>query len=315
MNISTRIYIFNGFLDSGKTSFINDTIYNTDFCYREKTVIVVSEEGEEAFDAKQLRRYDCYVEYVEMEEDLDEDFFNGLKKKYHPTQVFIELNGMYDTQKVIDVDKPKGWEVVQIITTINSKTFTLYVNNMRSLVYSQVVNSDMVILNRMDETMKKSFYRNTLKSINGNIQIMYENEDGSMNETEDEELPYDIESDYLDVLDHDFGIFCYDTLDHPERYDKKTIKIRGIYLGQDQFINNGFVLGRQAMVCCEQDTKTIGLICVHQSCDQLIPGEWIEVEGQLNMRFDEEYDSNIDVLYVSDINVIQPLANPYVTFD
>lgn len=30
-NLETRIYLFTGFLESGKTTFINDTIINTDF--------------------------------------------------------------------------------------------------------------------------------------------------------------------------------------------------------------------------------------------------------------------------------------------
>lgn len=315
MDVATRIYIFNGFLDSGKTTFLKDTVLNTDFCDGEKSLIIVSEQGEIEYDDDELSDYDCDIVYVGNEAVFTLEFFQQMKDKYDPTQVFIELNGMYNTDNIINMDKPAGWEVVQVLTTINAKTFSLYVNNMRSLIYNQVLRSDLVIFNRIDDTMKKSFLRNTIKSINGSVQIIYEKEDGTVNQMEEDELPYDTSSDYLDVLDHDFGIFCYDTLDHPETYDQKTIKIRGKYIGQDKLINNGFILGREAMVCCEQDTSLIGMVCVHPESSKLIPGEWVELEGKVYLKYDPEYGGDIDVLYVSDLKVIPPLKNPYVTFD
>jgi hypothetical protein len=315
MNVDTRIYIFNGFLDSGKSSFLLDTILDTDFCENEKTVVVVSEEGEVEYDQERVESVNCDLVYVHSEEELNSDLFKSIKDKYHPTQVLIELNGMYDTKSVIDVEKPDGWEVVQVLTTINAKTFQLYINNMRSLMYNQIVLSDLVIFNRIDDTMKKSFLRNTVKAINGSVQIIYEKEDGSVNTMEEDEMPFDTTSDYLDIKDHDFGLFCMDIIDHSEIYDQKTVKLRGKFIGRDKFINNGFILGREAMVCCEQDTSLVGMVCVHQASSQLIPNEWLEVEGKVYLKYDEELNANVCVLYVSDLKVIQPIDSPYVTFD
>lgn len=44
--METRVYIFAGFLDSGKTSFINDTLMNPDFYSGEDTLLISFEEGE-----------------------------------------------------------------------------------------------------------------------------------------------------------------------------------------------------------------------------------------------------------------------------
>ncbi len=315
MNVQTRIYIFNGFLDSGKSSFLLDTVLDTDFCQNEKTVIVVSEEGEIEYNQEQLDKVDCQLVYVNSEEELNIDLFNSIEAQYHPTQVLVELNGMYDTKTLIDAAKPDGWEVVQVLTTINAKTFQLYINNMRSLMYNQIVISDLVIFNRIDETMKKSFLRNTIKAINGSVQIIYEMEDGSINTMQEDEIPFDTSSDYLDILDHDFGLFCMDTLDHPNTYNQKTVKIRGKFIGRDKIIPNGFILGREAMVCCEQDTSLIGLVCVHPSSNQLIPNEWLELEGKIYLKYDQEFGGDVCVLYVTDLKVIPPLQNEYVTFD
>lgn len=315
INMNTRIYIFNGFLDSGKTTFLQDTVLNTDFCDDEKTVIVVSEEGEIEYKQEEIESRNCDLVYIDSEEDFTYEFFDNLKEKYNPTQVLIELNGMYMINRILAASKPEGWDVVQVLTTINAQTFNLYVNNMRSLVYNQVVHSDLVIFNRVDDSMKKSFLRNTVKAINGSVQIIYEKEDGTVNTLEDDELPFDTSSSYLEIADHDFGLFCMDMIDHPETYHHKTIKLRGKFIGLDKQIPNGFILGREAMVCCADDTSLVGMVCVHQSAKQFIPNEWLELEGLVELKYDSDVGGDICILYVTDIKVIQPLENEYVTFD
>ena len=313
--MNTRIYIFNGFLDSGKTTFLQDTVLNTDFCDDEKTVIVVSAEGEIEYKQEEIESRNCDLVYIDSEEDFTYEFFDNLKEKYNPTQVLIELNGMYMINRILAASKPEGWDVVQVLTTINAQTFNLYVNNMRSLVYNQVVHSDLVIFNRVDDSMKKSFLRNTVKAINGSVQIIYEKEDGTVNTLEDDELPFDTSSSYLEIADHDFGLFCMDMIDHPETYHHKTIKLRGKFIGLDKQIPNGFILGREAMVCCADDTSLVGMVCVHQSAKQFIPNEWLELEGLVELKYDSDVGGDICILYVTDIKVIQPLENEYVTFD
>lgn len=313
--MNTRIYIFNGFLDSGKTTFLQDTVLNTDFCDDEKTVIVVSEEGEIEYKQEEIESRNCDLVYIDSEEDFTYEFFDNLKEKYNPTQVLIELNGMYMINRILAASKPEGWDVVQVLTTINAQTFNLYVNNMRSLVYNQVVHSDLVIFNRVDDSMKKSFLRNTVKAINGSVQIIYEKEDGTVNTLEDDELPFDTSSSYLEIADHDFGLFCMDMIDHPETYHHKTIKLRGKFIGLDKQIPNGFILGREAMVCCADDTSLVGMVCVHQSAKQFTPNEWLELEGLVELKYDSDVGGDICILYVTDIKVIQPLENEYVTFD
>ena len=128
-------------------------------------------------------------------------------------------------------------------------------------------------------------------------------------------MPFDINQDRIEILDHDFGIFCMDVMDHPRKYEGKTIKIKGKFIGLDRVLDNGFVLGRQAMVCCEQDTSLIGLICISPLAKKLIPEEWVSVEGKIQVEYDTEYQMDVPVLPVDHLEVVPPLDNPYVTFD
>ena len=100
-NLETRIYLFTGFLESGKTTFINDTIINTDFCDYETSVLIVTEEGEVEYNEVAIKEHNCEIVYVENEEDFTADFFKDLKEKYHPTQVLVEFNGMWNVDQFV----------------------------------------------------------------------------------------------------------------------------------------------------------------------------------------------------------------------
>lgn len=313
--MKTRIYVFTGFLDSGKTSFINDTIINTDFCENEKSLLIVSEQGEVEYHQEEIESFNCDIVYVRSEDEWTYDFFASLKEKYNPTQVLIELNGMYDINRLIECEKPNEWEIVQVLTTINAETFGLYIQNMRSLLYQHVVYTDLLIFNRINDSIKKSFLRNNIKAINSSCQIIYEKEDGTVNTLVDDELPFDVSGDELEILDHDFGLFCMDALDHPNKYAGKTVTLKGKFIGRDKQIEDGFVLGRLAMVCCEEDTSLIGMVCIHPAAKQLIPNEWVQVKGKIELEYDSEIGSDVCILHVKDLKVVPPLENEYVTFD
>ena len=222
---------------------------------------------------------------------------------------------MYNVKEIIDIDMPVDYEIVQVLTTINAETFQLYIQNMRSLVYQHVVYTDLLIFNRINDSIKKSFLRNNIKAINLRCQIIYENNDGTINTLEDTEMPYDISNDELYILDHDFGLFCMDIIDRPDVYHSKVVTIRGKFIGLDKHIEHGFILGREAMVCCEDDTSLVGIVCKHNACKQFIPNEWLELSGVISLEYDENLDGYFCLLNVNTIKMIQPLEDEYVTFD
>ncbi len=313
--MKTRIYLFTGFLDSGKSTFINDTLTTTDFCENEKSLLIVSEQGEIEYNQEQLESFNCDIVYVTSEEQWTYEYFEELKNKYNPTQILVELNGMYNVNRFLACSLPDEWQVVQVLTTINAQTFALYIQNMRSLLFQHVVHTDLLIFNRINDSIKKSFLRNNIKAINSQCQIIYEKEDGTVNTLDEDELPFDITSDELEILDHDFGIFCMDALDHPNKYEGKIITMKGKFIGRDKQLEDGFVIGRLAMVCCEEDTSLIGMVCIHPAAKQLIPNEWIQVKGKIELEFDNELGGNVCILKVEDLKVVPPLKNEYVTFD
>ena len=154
--METRVYIFAGFLDSGKTSFINDTLMNPDFYSGEDTLLISFEEGEVSYNETYLKKSNTALEILDYE-NFTTLQLKQLELKYRPTQIIIEANGMMDLNVFVKEKIPENWNVVQVLTTINANTFSMYLNNMRSLVYGQIVFSDLVIFNRYDKSIKNLY--------------------------------------------------------------------------------------------------------------------------------------------------------------
>ena len=328
----TRVYLFTGFLESGKSSFIQDTLLEQGFGEDEKTLIIACEEGEVAFDIPALEKENaslkqkedghaelqchfCLKKYDFDREELTEEYLAELDRKHEPDRVVIEYNGMWDNTKFVDEICIDQWQVVQILTTISAETFDLYYNNMRGQFVYHVTGSDLVIVNRCDENTKKYPIRGSIKSLNPMCQIVYENKNRQIEDLTVNDLPYNLNDDYIEVNDMDYGIFCMHIMENPQIYENKTIKIKGKVIGRDKLIENGFVLGRQAMVCCSDDMQLLGLVCISKYAKDLIKDEWLVVDGTISLEYDESIQSNIPILHVDHLEGAKPLENEYVTFD
>ena len=89
-----------------------------------------------------------------------------------------------------------------------------------------------------------------------------ENLDGTTDDgVSDEDLPYDMKAEIIEIADEHVGTFYMDALDHPERYDGKNVRVVGQPF-QDHGLPAGYYLfGREAMTCCANDIAKIGWVC------------------------------------------------------
>ena len=117
------VYLFRGFLERGKTSFIMNTIQDPYFYNGEKTLIIACEEGEEEYDPAVLAKYNCVLESVEEQEDLSAAFLERLNDKYKPDRVIIEYNGTWILGDTLMIVSPDDWVYVQTICTVDASTY------------------------------------------------------------------------------------------------------------------------------------------------------------------------------------------------
>ncbi len=244
------VYIINGFLDSGKTDFFRYTIAQPYFRTKGKTLLIVCEEGENDYEDKLLKSTNTVIEKIEDEEDFNPDALVALDAKYNPERILVEYNGMWNFK---NMKLPVMWNLEQQITVIDASNFELYFNNMKSLLAEQIRNSDLILFNRCDGIEDLASYKRNVKAINQKADIIFEDKNGEVDVTLDEDLPFDLNADPIDLNNYGYGMFYLDALDHVERYEGKTVRFKGMVLKPTEFPDNRFVPGRMAMTCCAQD--------------------------------------------------------------
>ena len=184
------VYVFTGFLDSGKTRFMQGTLEDDRFNAGEKTLLLVCEEGEEEYDPSAFAAPNVYIEVIEDQDALDDKTLEALRKKHHAERVCVELNGM---KLVSDfyAKLPKSWVVYQEIMFADATTFVMYNANMRSLVVDKVGGCEMIVFNRSNDSVDKMELHKIVRDINRRCDIAYEDEDGKVEYDEIEDpLPY-----------------------------------------------------------------------------------------------------------------------------
>ena len=196
-----RVYLIAGFLDSGKTNFINGVLEDG-FAREDRTLLICCEEGEEEYYPNVLSN--VFTTKVEDEDELTVDFFKKLEKMYKPKQVIIEYNGMWNIERLYREALPANWILYQIMTMVDARTFEMYTKNMGQLMMEKIMNADMLIFNRCNEQLRAALRARNLRMVNRRADIYLENEDGTSEEYVTEDMaPFDLSSGHLDVPDED----------------------------------------------------------------------------------------------------------------
>ena len=89
------VYLFTGFLESGKTKFIQETLEDERFNAGEKTLLIVCEEGEEEYDSSLFSGKNVFIRTVDEADELTEALLNSWLKETRSERVIIEYNGMW----------------------------------------------------------------------------------------------------------------------------------------------------------------------------------------------------------------------------
>lgn len=312
--MAAPVYLFTGFLDSGKTTLIKETLNDASFMDGvERTLLIQFEDGEEGFDEQFLKDHHVFLEKYDDESQLTIEKMNELDTIYHPSQVFIEWNGTKPISETILKGMPKFWPLIQILTTIDVTTFQLFSGALRNMLFEQLRYSDVVICNRCTPDTSASMLRGNIKAINKGAAIFYEGEYGAKVELKSGTLPFDKNAKIIDIQDEDYGLWYMDAIEHPDEYNQKTITLRGMYAQNIEGYKQTFILGRNAMVCCANDTSLCGITVTGVKIWEMKKGDWVEVTGQLQ-TIDLQNGAKTLVLYASNIKFYQAPVDPYVYF-
>ena len=306
------VYIINGFLESGKTSFIKFTLGQKYFQIPERTLLIVCEEGEVEYEKKLLRRSGTDMEIIEDQDDFTVEALEMLVKRYKPGRILIELNGMWNPK---ELKYPKDWEIEQQITTINASTFSMYYTNMKSLVSEHVRTSELVIFNRCDDAMTDlPNYKRSIRAVNSAAEIIFEDSKGEVNVSLDEELPYDLNADIIELDDAGYAMFYIDAMDNPDRYEGKVLSYVGNVMKPSKLPKGYFVPGRMAMTCCADDMAFLGYVCKYDKADDFAEKDWVRVVAKVHIENMEVYGGLGPVLYVQEAEKVRAPKDEVIDF-
>lgn len=280
------VFIINGFLESGKSEFITYTLNQPYFQIKGKTLIVLCEEGEVEYTPELLKRSNSVIELIEEEEDFTPAKLLELEKKHKPERVIIEYNGMWNFK---NMKMPWHWKTEQQITTIDGSTFSMYYTNMRSLLAEMIRNSEMIIFNRCDGIEDLNSYKRNVKAINQQADIIFEDSNGEIDEIFEDDLPFDLNADPIELDDMGYGIWYIDSLDHLERYVGKKIRFVAQVMKPDGYPKDHFIPGRMAMTCCADDMAFLGHVCVFKGAEMLKEQEWIQITATIGKGYWADY--------------------------
>lgn len=313
--IRVPIYLISGFLESGKTSFLNFTLQQDYFCIEGKTLLVLCEEGEEEYDMDALKLTNTVVEIIEKEEDLTPERLMAMDIIHQPERVIIEYNGMWLVSKFEQMKLPEGWGIEQEITCVDASTFQMYMNNMKSIFMDMARNADMVVFNRCKREDPLPSYRRSIKVVNQRAEVIFEDEEGELDDIFQDEMPFDINAPVIEILPEDYGIWFVDAMDNPETYVGKTVHFKGRALKPRGMGSKFFIPGRTAMTCCADDTTFLGYVCKSSVAPALREGQWVDVTAKVAFENRMEYQGEGIVLYADEVEPCAPLEEEMVYFN
>ena len=305
------VYLVAGFLDSGKTNFINGVLEDG-FARQDRTLLLRCEEGEEEYNSRALAN--VTVVDVEDEAELTCSRMKELEKQYRPKQVLIEYNGMWQMERLYREVLPANWVLYQIMTFVEASTFELYVKNMGQLMMEKITNADLLVFNRATPELREALRKRNLRMVNRRADIYFENVDGSSEDyLTGDECPFDLNQDVIDIPDEDYGVWFVDVMDHPERYAGKLVHMKLVMCHSKKFPGI-HCPGRFAMVCCENDVQFLGLIAKGIGLKDYNNRDWIEVTARMAVENHDAYQGKGPVMHVMSIGPCEKPAQEVVTF-
>ena len=286
------VYAFTGFLDSGKTKFIQETFEDERFNAGERTLLLLFEEGEEEYDLSTYPHKNVYIEILD-QQTVTTKQLAALQKKYKAERVVAELNGM---QQIGDLYMkfPESWVVAQEVMFADSTTIMAYNANMRNLVMDKLVGAQMVVFNRLEKGADIMPFHKLARAASRRIDILYDYTDGTTQFDDIEDpLPFDINAPVICVNDDDYAIWYRDVTEEPEKYDGKTVcfKAQVAMLRRDK--NGIFAPGRFVMTCCVDDIQFCGIPCRYEGAATLESRSWIMVTAKITAEKHKLYKGDI----------------------
>lgn len=307
------VYLFLGFIDAGKTKFIQETFEDERFATGERTLLLVFEEGEEEYAPSRFAVKDFSIETVE-ESGITVENLTRLAKQHRAERVVVEWNGMQPTDRFFAA-MPDGWAIAQVMTFFEAESFLGCNRNMRQLVFDKIQYADMVVFNRFSDEFSQEEFHKIVRGVSRRPGIVYEYTGGRAvyDEIEDP-LPFDLNAKIVEIGDRDFAFFYRDLVEDMPKYEGKIVRFKGMVAVDKKMKYGTIVVGRHIMTCCEADIRYSGLVVKHASDLPFKTRDWVTLTARIDLAYDKIYGQEGPVLKATAIEYCDPPEQELATF-
>lgn len=310
----TPVYLFTGFLEAGKTKFIQETLEDRRFCNGERTLLLVCEEGEEEYAPDQFADASVCIRVVESQAELTTENLQAWLKETRSERVVIEYNGMWMLDLLYGA-MPEGWMVYQEFLFADAASFISYNNNMRQLVYDKLKSCELVVFNRYDKSIDKMELHKIVRGASRRADIAYEYANGKVEYDDIEDpLPFDLDAPIIEIGDDDFAVWYRDMSEEPKKYEGKTVRFKCRALVRKKLPSGSFIVGRHVMTCCVEDIQFAGLVCQWDKADSVKDDSWLTLTARINFKFNRAYGKRGPVLSYIDSQTCSAPTQEVATF-
>ncbi|MGN0620780.1 MAG: GTP-binding protein [Porcipelethomonas sp.] len=296
------VYLFTGFLESGKTRFIQETLGDKSFNNGEKTMILMCEDGEEEYDLTLSYMKNVCIRSIDEPDDLTPENLEALADECGAERVMVEYNGMWQLTQLFQ-NLPDDWAIYQEMFFVDSATFLQYNANMRSLVVDKLNTCDLVVFNRFDDKkMNKMDFHRIVRGSSRRADIIYEHTGGNIEYDDIQDpLPFDIDAPVIEISDTDYALWYRDIMEEPEKYNGKTVKFKGIVAVDNTFPDKTFAVGRHVMTCCADDIAYCCVVAEWDKTAMLTQRQWVKVTGLITLKRHKLYRGKGPVLTIKEV--------------
>ena len=285
LNKSIPIYLFLGMLESGKTQFIQKMLESEPFATEEPVLLLVCEEGEEAYDTSRFHMQNVHIRTIDSPEELTPERLLQMSDACGAKRIFIEYNGMWHL-KYLKTGKPRSWMIFQTVFIAEAAMFLQFYTNFNTLITSKLSVCDLVYFNRFEGITEPLELHRIVRSVNRNTKIYYEFDNGqtAYDDIEDP-LPFDMNADPVVIQDEHYTDWYQDIGDAPENYVGKTVRFKAMISQIEGIEAPIYAVGREIMTCCIEDMEFCGFAAEYRNANfQPVPKQWYMVTAKIHME-------------------------------
>lgn len=310
------VFLFLGFLEAGKTKFIQETLEDRRFNSGEKTLLLVFEEGVEEFDFSRFpyKGKNIAMRVIEDKEEMNVPNLARMAYETRAERIVIEYNGMWQVSELFS-NMPDNWGVYQVMFFADGSTFMNYNANMRSLVVDKLNLCELVVFNRFEKNFDVQEFHKIVRGVSRRTEICYEYTDGQVAYDDIEDpLPFDVEADHIVIEDEDYALWYRDIMDEPEKYNGKTVTFKGLAAKNKKFPHDCFAFGRHIMTCCVDDIQYSWAVAVWDKPVEIKPKNWLKITAKIIVQKHKLYKGAGPVLNVISLEKTEAPKNEVATF-